>query len=77
MGAWVAASRCSQEPVNHNVCRNSKIFVAHTVLLNFFIIHFLLTFLFSNNRPQRCVFLFPFQRIRTQYTLKDARPHSG
>lgn len=40
MGAYVAASRCSQEPMNHSVCSNGKIFVAHTVLLNFFIYYY-------------------------------------
>lgn len=45
MGAYVAASRCSQEPMNHSVCGNGKIFVAHTVFLNFF---YLLFFIFSS-----------------------------
>lgn len=62
MGVYVAASRCSQDPMNHNVCGNSKILIAHTVVLFIYFFNFLLTFLFSNNRLQRQMFFFPFQK---------------
>lgn len=39
MSAYVAASRCSQDPMNHNVCGNSKILIAHTVLLFYLFIY--------------------------------------